>query len=113
MSCDDEVLSIDANGDTARVSLTDYGPLRRPLTIRVLRRRDLESQRFADPWGLVLQHFSILLSDFAEENVAFNPKTLLAVSLVFDRTEKGTVVVDDLGLAQLHPGFLTARVPRG
>ena len=107
------VAAVDADGDTARVSLTDYGPLRRPLTIRVLRRQDLERQRFADPWELILQHFSIPLSDFAAQNGAFDPGTLRAVSLVFDRTEKGTVVLDDVGLAQLHPGFLTARVPRG
>ena len=107
------VAAVDADGDTARVSLTDYGPLRRPLTIRILRRHDLEDDRFANPWELILQHFSIPLSDFAEENRAFDPKTLRAISLVFDRTEKGTVVVDDVGLAQLHPGFLSARVPRG
>ena len=107
------VAAVDADGDTARVSLTGYGPLRRPLTIRVLRRQDLESRRFANPWELILQHFSIPLSDFAAENAAFDPKTLRAISLVFDQTEKGTVVVDDVGLAQLHPGFLSARVPKG
>ena len=107
------VAAVDADGDTARVSLTDYGALRRPLTIRVLRRRDLEEDRFANPWELILQHFSIPLSDFAAENRAFDPGTLRAVLLVFDQAEKGTVVVDDIGLAQLHPGFLSARVPRG
>ena len=107
------VQAIDADGDTARVSLTDYGALRRPLTIRVMRRRDLEDDRFANPWELVLQHFSIPLADFAAENPAFDPATLRAVSLVFDRTEAGTVVVDDVGLARPHPGFLGARVPRG
>ena len=105
------VAAIDADGDTARVSLTDYGALRRPLTIRVMRRRDLEDDRFANPWELVLQHFSIPLSDFAAENPAFDPGTLRSVALVFDRTEAGTVVVDDVGLARLHPGFLGARVP--
>ena len=107
------VAAIDADGDTARVGLTDYGPLRRPLTIRVLRRRDLEDDRFANPWELVLQHFSIPLSDFAADNPAFDPGTLRSVALVFDRAEAGTVVVDDVGLARPHPAFLSARVPRG
>ena len=107
------VAAVDADGDTARVGLIDYGALRRPLTIRVLRRRDLEEDRFAEPWELILQHFSIPLSDFAADNRAFDPATLRAVMLVFDRTEKGTVVVDDVGLARLHPGFRSARVPRG
>ena len=105
------VAAIDTDGDTARVGLTDYGALRRPLTIRVMRRRDLEDDRFANPWELVLQHFSIPLSDFAADNPAFDPGTLRSVALVFDRTEAGTVVVDGVGLARLHPGFLGARVP--
>ena len=106
------VAAIDADGDTARVSLTGYGPLRRPLTIRVLRRRDIEDNRFANPWELILQHFSIPLGDFAADNPAFDPATLRAVALVFDGSDAGTVVVDDVGLAQLHPGFRSARVPR-
>ena len=106
------VAAIDADGDTARVSLTDYGALRRPLTIRVLRRRDIEDARFANPWELILQHFSIPLGDFAAANPAFAPGTLRAIALVFDGSDAGTVVVDDLGLARLHPGFRAARVPR-
>ncbi|MCY3677592.1 MAG: MFS transporter [Gemmatimonadetes bacterium] len=106
------IAAIDADGDTARVSLTDYGPLRRPLTIRVLRRSDLEGDRFGNPWELVLQHFSIPLGDFVAGNPAFNPAALRAVALVFDGTDAGTVVVDDVGLAQLHQGFRAARVPR-
>ncbi len=107
------VAAIDADGDTARVRLNGYGALRRPLTIRVLRRRDLEDNRFANPWELVLQHFSVPLSDFAADNPAFDPGALRTVALVFDGTGAGTVVVDDIGLAQLHPGFRAARVPRG
>jgi len=106
------VAAIDADGDTARVSLTDYGPLRRPLTIRVLRRRDIEDARFANPWELILQHFSIPLGDFSAANPAFAPETLRAIALIFDGSEAGTVVVDDMGLARLHPGFRAARVPR-
>ncbi len=107
------VAAVDTDGDTARVSLTDYGPLRRPLTIRVLRRRDLEDDRFAHPWELILQHFSIPLSDFAAANPAFDPAGVREIALVFDRTPAGTIVVDDVGLARLHPGFTAARVPRG
>ena len=107
------VAAIDLDGDTARVGLTGYGALRRPLTIRVLRRRDIEDNRFANPWELILQHFSIPLGDFAADNPAFDPGTLRAVALVFDGSDAGTVVVDDVGVAQLHPGFRAARVPTG
>lgn len=101
----------DAEGNSATVNLTDYGPLRRPLTIRVLRRRDLEDGRFAEPWELILQHFSIPLDDFVDTNPAFDPSSLTRIKLIFDKTDKGTVVVDDIGLARLHPGFLKVRLP--
>lgn len=100
----------DADGDAARVQLGDYGPLRRPLKMRVYRRRDVEETRFANRWELILQHFSIPLSDFAGRNPAFDPRTLRVVRLVFDQTQAGTVVVDDVGLSRLHPAFLEARV---
>ena len=32
---------------------------------------------------------------------------------VFTVRRPGVVVVDDVGLARLHPGFRAARVPRG
>ena len=105
------VEAVDGDGDAAGVRLGGYGPLRRPLKTRVLRRRDLERQRFANSWELVLQHFSIPLSDFALANPAFDPATLRELRLVFDRTEAGTVAVDDVGLARMHPGFLAARLP--
>lgn len=105
------VEAVDGDGDAARVRLGRYGPLRRPLKTRVLRRRDLEKQRFANSWELVLQHFSIPLSDFALANPGFDPATLRELRLVFDRTVAGTVAVDDVGLARMHPGFLAARLP--
>ena len=102
----------DADGDAASVRLGDYGPLRRPLKMRVYRRRDVEETRFASRWELILQHFSIPLSDFADRNPAFDPRTLRVARLVFDQTPAGTVVVDDMGLSRLHPAFLEARVPQ-
>lgn len=101
----------DADGDEARARIGAYGALRRPLTTRILRRRDLEDDRFANLWELILQHFSIPLSDFVADNPAFDPGTLRSVRLVFDRTVAGTVVVDDVGLSRMHPGFLSAELP--
>ncbi|MXX73681.1 MAG: hypothetical protein F4Y73_17735 [Gemmatimonadetes bacterium] len=62
---------------------------------------------------MILQHFSIPLGDFAVDNPAFDPGTLRAVALVFDGSDVGTVVVDDVGVSHLHPGFRAARVPPG
>ena len=106
------VVAVDRHGDTARVVLGDYGPLRMPLEIKVLRRSDLEEDRFQEPWELILQHFSIPLEDFARANPRFDPPQLATLAFVFDRVEKGTVVVDDVGFSRVRPGYLRTRLPK-
>lgn len=100
----------DAAGRSASVALSRYGPLRRPLETWVLRRRDLEERRFAEHWEQVLQTYSIPLADFNAVNPDLDPGSLRAVRLVFDRSVAGEVIVDQIGLSDLDPAFLAARV---
>ncbi|MDE2943478.1 MAG: MFS transporter [Gemmatimonadota bacterium] len=91
------VVVTDAEGESAGVRLSDYGPIRRPLETVVRRRNDAES--FDNQWELVLQSFSIPLADFVEANPSFDPARLDEIRLLFDRTPAGTVVVDDIGFS--------------
>jgi len=50
------------------------------------------------PAELVLQSFSLPLAEFAKANAAFDPAQLRTIRLVFDRTPKGEVALDDVGL---------------
>jgi len=98
----------DAAGRSARVSLSDYGAIRKPLEIKVRRRNDADE--FGQQWELVLQSYSIPLADFVTATPGLDPGSVARVRLVFDRTPAGTVVVDDIGFSNLDPAFL--RVPR-
>lgn len=100
----------DASGRTARVTLSAYGPIRRPLETYVLRRRDIEERRFRTHWELVQQTYSIPLGDFTARNPALDLAALKAVRLVFDRAVAGEVAVDQIGFSKLDPEFLSARV---
>jgi hypothetical protein len=100
----------DANGRTARVALSDYGAIRRPLETYVMRRRDLEEQRFESHWELILQTYSIPLSDFSAANDSLDLSSLSAVRFVFDRVHAGEVAVDAIGFSELPAAFLGARV---
>ena len=102
----------DAAGRIAKVTLSAYGAIRRPLETYVMRRGDMEAQRFADHWELVLQTYSIPLADFVEENESLDLRQLTAIRFVFDRVHAGEVVVDHIGISELQPGFLSARVER-
>ncbi len=101
---------VDAEGRAAALPVSRYGPVRRPLEMRILRRRDIEDQRYQQRWELVLQGYSIPLSDFADATPGLDPRTLRSVSFVFDRSEVGEVVVDDVGFSWPGSPFLSARV---
>lgn len=101
----------DASGQSARVTLSDYGAIRRPLETYVMRRRDLEEDRFQSHWELILQTYSIPLGDFASRNRSLDLRRLRSVSFVFDRVYGGEVAIDQIGLTpDMDPAFLSARV---
>ncbi len=100
---------VDLAGNRGRVALSDYGAIRRPLEISILRRGDIEEDRFPQRWELVLQSFSIPLADFRTSEPRLNLQRLSEVRLVFDRTPAGTVAVDDIGFAELDEHWFVGR----
>lgn len=100
----------DAAGNTARVILSDYGAIRRPLETYVMRRRDREEQRFQTHWELILQTFSIPLADFSANNRDLDLRQIRSVEFVFDQVHGGEVVIDQIGFSDLDPAFLRSRV---
>jgi len=103
---DFSIVATDARGTEVSVPASAYGVIRRPLKIQVLRRRDLEGGRFETPWELVLQSFSVPLSDFVAQDSAFDPTQISSIAFVFDGSEAGTVVVDNVGFSNLPAAFL-------
>lgn len=101
---------VDSQGRSAKVALGAYGPIRRPLETHILRRGDLEEERFTELAELVLQSYSIPLSDFTLIRPALDLRSLREIRLVFDLSEAGTVVVDDVGISYLDPAFTAVRV---
>jgi dienelactone hydrolase len=97
----------DRRGVSAAVPLSDYGPIRRPLEIHILRRTDLETR---DPSELVLQSYHIPLTDFTDREPGLDLSALAAVRLVFDRAVAGEVLVDDVGFSAMGDDFWRARV---
>jgi dienelactone hydrolase len=100
----------DAAGRTARVALSEYGAIRRPLETHVMRRADQDRRRFQNPWEMILQTYSIPLADFTGENPELDLGALIAVRFVFDRAVAGEVEIDQIGFSKLDPAFLSARV---
>jgi len=95
---------VDAAGRTGSVLLNRYGPVRRPIEIRIQRRDD---QTFAGNSEMVLQSYSIPLRDFLESGAQeVDLSNLREVRLVFDESPAGSVVLDDVGFSHMDPEFL-------
>jgi hypothetical protein len=103
------VEAVDAAGQAARVLLSRYGPVRRPVEVTVYRRKGRDKRNFAALYELTLQTFTIPLADLVAAEVRFDPSRLAKVRLVFDRTLAATVVLTDVGLTTPDPAFLAAR----
>lgn len=88
----------DAKGNTSRQPLSRYGPIRRPLEVRVHRRKDRDQLTFSTMFDIVMQTYVIRISDFSA--AGFDTSRLKTIRFVFDRTSAGTVVIDDVGFLE-------------
>jgi dienelactone hydrolase len=85
---------VDRTGAEARLPLSHFSPL--PLRLE----GQLGKAAFMSPFSAseaVLQHFEFPLADFVAVNPAFDSTDLAEIRLVFDRTEAGIVVLDNVG----------------
>jgi dienelactone hydrolase len=100
----------DAEGNTGKVLLNRYGPVRRPIEIRIHRRGD---QRYRGDTEMVLQSYSIPLEDLVSASGGLlRLHGIREVRLLFDETETGTVVLDEVGFSWMDPAFLRVSASR-
>ena len=100
----------DRDGVIARLPLSAFGIPRRPLDVHVLRRAAREKQNFRNLFELVPQTYVMPIADFQRAEPRFSASRLRAIRLVFDRLVAGTVIVDDVGVANPDPAFLAHAV---
>ena len=103
---------VDSAGHSARLPLSRFGPIRRPLDTKVYRRDGRDELRFAATFELVPQTFVMPLADFARIAPQFDSGRLRTIRLLFDKTLAATVVVSDIGLStKIDPAFLASPLP--
>ncbi len=100
---------VDAAGVRARLPLSRYGAIRRPLDVFISRRRGRDAEGFARTFEYVLQSYLLPLADFSAATPEFDASRVRQVRLVFDRSLAGTVILDHVGFSRPDPAFLVAR----
>ena len=98
----------DAGGTVARLPLSTFGAIRRPLETRIMRREKRDKSQHTTLFELVLQSYVLPFSEFIAVSPTFDPTRLRTIRFVFDRTVAGTVVLDDVGFSPLGPVISTA-----
>jgi len=85
----------DRAGHVARLPLSHVAALQPQIESKVAKAGFLSDAPTSE---VVFQAFDFLLASFAAANPAFDPVSLASVRLVFDRTPKGVVILDDVGI---------------
>jgi len=101
---------VDTEGRSGKVLLNRYGPVRRPIEIRIQRRDD---QQYSGNTEMVLQSFSIPLEDFsARSEDGLELSKLAEIQFLFDETKSGTIVLDEIGFSRMSEAFLKVSASR-
>jgi dienelactone hydrolase len=85
----------DAGGRTARLPLGRFRLLQPQVEAQVAKAAWLSTEK---PSELVFDTFEMPLAAFREATPGLDPSRLRAVRFLFDRTEKGVIVLDDLAI---------------
>ncbi|HEX6316993.1 MAG TPA: hypothetical protein VFZ73_19105, partial [Gemmatimonadaceae bacterium] len=99
---------VDASGTSARVPLSTYGPVRRPVESYIYRRAGRDKLRFGSLSEIVLQTYVIPFEEWRRTSPNLNLGQVTKVRLVFDRTPLGSVIVDNIGFSRISRDFLIA-----
>ncbi len=75
--------------------MAHWGP-ERPLRLLIL-----GGTSFLGPSEVLFHRYAFVLGDFVEANPAFDVTTVREIRFVFDVSEKGVAVIDDLGFAEI------------
>jgi len=88
---------VDASGERAQLSLTDYAAIYPPLPARFTKWPLWEQERYVAPSEPVLQTVSIPMADFAATNPSFDLETVNTIHWIFDRSPEGNIALDRIG----------------
>ncbi|MCE5172716.1 MFS transporter [Paenibacillus profundus] len=85
----------DKNGNQASLPLSHISKLLPSIEGKLLKRPFANFGQTKEP---VFQNFSFQFNDFKQVNPRFNPQQVRTVGFEFDKTEKGTVLINNIGI---------------
>jgi len=90
----------DSNGNCTALPLSSIGPVHPALKVRLAKWKWLEKKRIEKFSERILQTYEIPILSFLEGNSSFEPSKLESIRFIFDRSDKGIIMLDDIGVSK-------------
>ena len=90
----------DDGGNCAALPLSSVGPIHPALIVRLSKWKWLEKKYIEKFSERILQTYEIPIYRFIEKNSLFEPSRLESVRFIFDRSETGCIMLDDIGFSK-------------
>jgi len=89
----------DSDGNCAALPLGSVGPVHPALTVRLAKWQWLEKKRIENFSERILQTYEMPIQSFIDVNISFEPSRLKSIRFIFDRSDNGAIILDDIGFS--------------
>ena len=91
----------DKLGQTVAIKVSDVKGIPKPLKTRFTKFKFLDKEMIGDDWEIQLQTYHFPLSVFTSKNPDFNIEQVKSLKFIFDQSDYGVVIVDEIGVSGL------------
>jgi hypothetical protein len=89
----------DGDGNCAALPLSSVGPVHPALAVRLAKWEWLEKKHIEKFSERLLQTYEMPIRRFIDGNLSFEPSRLKSIRFIFDRSDKGSIMLDDIGFS--------------
>ena len=90
----------DSDGNCAALPLSSVGPVHPALRVRVSKSKWLEEKSIEKFSERILQTYEMPIQRFIDSNLSFDPSSLESIRFLFDLSDKGAIMLDDIGISR-------------
>jgi len=89
----------DDSGQTTSIKVSEIKGITKPLKTRFTKFKFLDKDMIGNDWEVQLQTYHFPMQAFSNTNPEFNVEAISSIKFIFDQTEYGVVVLDEIGVS--------------
>ncbi|MCY6370879.1 chlorophyllase/cutinase-like alpha/beta fold protein [Clostridium ganghwense] len=89
---------VDSKGEEASLPLSSFNIMPPAIGIKFAKWNYYNKVQYGEEFEPVLQTYQFKMRDFINSNSRFNPKELKKIEFIFDESENGQIIIDDIGI---------------